>query len=240
MAKTRSDMSISDLQAEIKRRQKQLPKLRAQRKKLAQQIDSLDRKIAALAGTPKRGARRAAPKTARRKGKALPDYIRDVLAKSAKPMRVKEIEAAVRKAGYQTQSKDFYGTVATAVREGKDFQKVSRGVYKLWGKPAGRAAKKAAKASRKKTARASRTVRKAAKKAPKKRARAKNKISLRDALAKAMKGQDGMTAGQAAHAVQAAGYKSTSKSFQALVSQTLSREGQFESTGRGVYRLKAG
>jgi hypothetical protein len=217
--------------------------LRRQRKKLAKQIGSLDRQIAALAGKPGRAARRPAARASRprARGKALPDYIRDVLAKSKKGMRVKEIEAAVRKAGYRTKSKDFYGAVAAAVREGRDFQKVSRGVYKLRGKPAGRrTAKKAAKASRKKTARAGRTVKKAAKKAPNKRARAKNKISLRDALAKAMQGKDSMTVAEAVRAVESAGYKSTSKAFRALVNQTLSREGQFESTGRGVYRLKAG
>ena len=50
---------------------------------------------------------------------------------------------AVQKAGYKTNSKDFYGVVATAVREG-GFEKLSRGVYKL-----GAARKLAAKAGRK-------------------------------------------------------------------------------------------
>ena len=35
-----------------------------------------------------------------------------------RPMRVKDIMTAVQKAGYETNSKGFYGLVATAVREG--------------------------------------------------------------------------------------------------------------------------
>ena len=46
-------------------------------------------------------------------------------------MRAKEIVPAVRKAGYETFSKDFYGIVATALRDKKTFKRVSRGVYTL-------------------------------------------------------------------------------------------------------------
>jgi len=68
------------------------------------------------------------------------------VAEAEDGMRVKDIMAAVRKAGYKTNSKDFYGVVATAVREG-GFQKLSRGVYTLRApkKPARKAARKTAK-----------------------------------------------------------------------------------------------
>ena len=71
--------------------------------------------------------------------KPLIEYIKDVLAKAKDGMRVKDAMAAVQKAGYKTHSRDFYGLVATALRDGP-FLKVSRGVYRL--KTARRAAEK--------------------------------------------------------------------------------------------------
>ena len=72
----------------------------------------------------KRGRRRAT-------GKPLAAYIREVLAGKPKGMRAKEISAAVAKAGYKSFSKDFYGIVATALRDKKNFHKLARGVYAL-------------------------------------------------------------------------------------------------------------
>jgi hypothetical protein len=45
-------------------------------------------------------------------------------------MRVKNVMAAVKKAGYKSLSKDFYGIVAATLRDDKRFVKISRGVYK--------------------------------------------------------------------------------------------------------------
>ena len=153
MAKRLTGMSIADLRAEISRRQKALPKLRRQRARLAKELAAIDRKIASLAG---RGAA-PAPKapTRRRKQmkntKSLPDYIRQVLAGAKDGLRIKDIEAAVKKAGYRTASPHFYGAVATALRERSDFVRAGRGVYKLKG---GAGAKAAAKKGRKRAKKA--------------------------------------------------------------------------------------
>ena len=82
-----------------------------------------------VVGTPTK------PKKA--EGKPLIGYVQDVLAKAKDGMRVKEVMAAVQQAGYKSAAKDFYGIVATAIREG-GFEKVSRGIYRLKGmeKPA--------------------------------------------------------------------------------------------------------
>ena len=64
-------------------------------------------------------------------GKPLAEYLKKVLGAAKAPMRAKEIVPAVRKAGYKTFSKDFYGIVATALRDKKTFKRVSRGVYTL-------------------------------------------------------------------------------------------------------------
>ena len=141
-------MTIAQLRAEIAARESQLGKLQAQRDDLTKQLAEVDRDIAALGGGGRRGprkapARRASRRTLPKNVKPLNEYVREALAEAKEGMRVKDIMAAVQKAGYKTNSKDFYGVVATAVREG-GFQKLSRGVYKL-----GAAKKLAAKAAQK-------------------------------------------------------------------------------------------
>ena len=77
-----------------------------------------------------------------------------------------------------------------------------------------------------------------AKPAPKRRKRAKNKQSLADALASALKGKKGAKVAEAAKLALAAGYKSASKQFANIVSQTLSTDKRFRKVSRGVYALK--
>ena len=52
------------------------------------------------------------------------------LGKASDGMRVKEVVGAVKKAGYKSLSKDFYGIVATTLRN-KKFKRIKRGLYKL-------------------------------------------------------------------------------------------------------------
>lgn len=65
-------------------------------------------------------------------GKPLVEYVRAVLGKAPQGMRAKDVTSAVRKAGYRSFSKDFYGIVATTLRD-KRFKKLRRGVYTLGG-----------------------------------------------------------------------------------------------------------
>jgi len=132
--------SIQELRQELKNRQKQLKKAQARRKKLAARLKALDDEIAVLSGASGGGNGRRKPvrKKARRRpgpkratGKPLVEYLRKVLANTREGMRAKDIVVAVRKAGYKTYSKDFYGIVAAALRDAKDFKRVKRGVYKL-------------------------------------------------------------------------------------------------------------
>ena len=129
-------MTIAQLRAEIAGRESQLGKLQAQRDDLTKQLDAIDRQIAALGGDGRRTQKKATAKPAASRRtmpkniKPLIEYVREALAEAKDGMRVKDIMAAVQKAGYKTNSKDFYGVVATAVREG-GFRKLSRGVYKV-------------------------------------------------------------------------------------------------------------
>ena len=118
--------SIPEIQKELKTKRRHLSKLRAERRKLQTRLASIDRKIESISGF------RVAPasKPKRRRGKPLADYIVKVLARARKPMRTKDIAAAVKKSGYKSNSKDFYNIVATTLRDER-FKRVERGQYTL-------------------------------------------------------------------------------------------------------------
>ncbi len=149
-AKTKT---IEDLKKELKAKTKRLAQLRQQRRKAAAKLAAIDKQIASLAGQaskpgPKKkagkkkvakkkvGKKKVAKKKAGKKkakratGTPLLTYVQNVLAKAGDGMRVKEVVAAVKKAGYKSLSKDFYGIVATTLRD-KKFKRVGRGIYKL-------------------------------------------------------------------------------------------------------------
>ena len=136
--------SIQQLRRELVAREKQLEKIITQRGKLLDHLKSLDKQIATMGGKISGigrgpGRPRLIPKAAARKlgtrrratGTPLVEYIEKVLVDSKNGMRAKDIVQAVRKAGYKTYSKDFYGIVAAALRDNKCFKRIRRGVYTL-------------------------------------------------------------------------------------------------------------
>ncbi len=132
--------SIPELKAEIRRKERALQGLLARRKKVLAQLAKIDREIMAIGGTSTgtpgpatavvtgrtRGARRS-----RATGKPLAEYISSILSKSRRPVRARDVAAAVVKAGYPTHSKNFYGIVAAALRDESRFKRTGRGLYKL-------------------------------------------------------------------------------------------------------------
>jgi hypothetical protein len=68
--------------------------------------------------------------------------------------------------------------------------------------------------------------------------RVKNTQSLVSMLESVLKGKASMSVGDIVDAVQARGYRSNSANFRGIVNQTLIKESQFASAGRGMYRLK--
>ena len=139
--------TIPELQRELIAKRSLLRRLRARRRKLATRAAALDRRIAAIEGgagpSPKRKKRKKRKKSVvrkrrkktakrgpRRRGKSLVAYIAKVLAAKKDGMRTKEVAAAVKKVGYKTKSKDFYGIVSATLRTDK-FKRIKRGVYTL-------------------------------------------------------------------------------------------------------------
>ena len=142
--------SIQELRRELASKEKELDKLFAQRANLAGKLKAIDEKIQAMGGEPpKRSRGRARPRklkkptgglrrgrkagrqARRATGKPLVEYLRKALGKASKGMRPVDIARSVREAGYKTYSKDFYGIVAAALRDKKNFKRMKRGVYAL-------------------------------------------------------------------------------------------------------------
>ena len=134
-----STMSIQELRRCLKAQEKEVARLEQKRAKLIKELAKIDKAIVAAGGpltkTPvvrTRAAKTAASASGKRStGKPLIDYLVDVLKGLPKGMRVKEVMNAATEAGYVSRSKDFYGIVATALREGPQFKKITRGIYAL-------------------------------------------------------------------------------------------------------------
>jgi hypothetical protein len=161
-----SNVSLKQLVGELKRRQARLALLLAQREAIRKAIaehDAIDREIRELQAmglssdveqAPMVTARRGRPpgkpgrkpgrkaKVGRAAGKPLAEYVKAVLAKAGKGLKVREIEAKVLAAGFPTKAKTIYTQIMKVVAKG--FKKVSRGVYAM---KAGVAAAKAAVAA---------------------------------------------------------------------------------------------
>jgi len=139
MPRKASVMSIQELRRCLLAQEREVARLEQKREKLVKELARIDKAIVAAGGSldkkpaAKTRATRAAVSPGRKPsdGKPLIDYIIGVLKGSPKGMRVKEVMNAVTKAGYVSRSKDFYGIVATALREGPQFKKISRGIYAL-------------------------------------------------------------------------------------------------------------
>ncbi len=139
MPRKASTMSIQELRRCLIVQEREVARLQQQRAKLITELAKVDQAIVAAGGSldKKQVAKIRAPKTAaspgrkRSTGKPLIEYLLAVLKGSPKGMRVKEVMNAAAKAGYVSRSKDFYGIVATALREGLQFKKITRGIYAL-------------------------------------------------------------------------------------------------------------
>ncbi len=123
---------LSQLEAEIKRRERRLETLHRQRRRLLEQLETLEVEIADQAAatvtvatsSPSHGRDRKRPKNT----VILVDALRRVL--NNRTLSVSEAAGAVRRAGYRTSSENFRTIVnQTLIGNRKTFRKVSRGKY---------------------------------------------------------------------------------------------------------------
>ena len=105
--------------------------LQARKSELTAELEALERKLVSFGTTPQRRRQAQTKKARRRRGKPLHAYIRKALSKAAKPIKVRDIEKAVRGAGYKTQAKNFYHALYTALRQDPSVRKAGRGKFAL-------------------------------------------------------------------------------------------------------------
>lgn len=132
MARTITKWTIDEMMAEIKRRNRMLAKLNRKRTALLKKLAALDAEIAEHGGKPGSTARVgtvSSGKRARNK-MSLPDAMASVMSKD-KPMTASDIEAAVVKNGYVSNSSTFKTIIFQALGKDKRFKKAARGQYVL-------------------------------------------------------------------------------------------------------------
>ncbi len=126
MAADFGNLSIAQLQAMINSQKSKLSSLHVRRDQLAKQLAAVESEIAAAEGKST-GATRGRPvgftrtaAVAKRRGpsvqraqndKSLKTYVEEVLAASKKGLTIGEIQAAVLKNGYTTNSANFKNTL---------------------------------------------------------------------------------------------------------------------------------
>jgi hypothetical protein len=116
-------LSVSELQAEISRRQRGVSRLVARRDRLVAKVRALEAEIVEAGGTLGGGLGRKRPKNDMNLVQALSKAL------DGKTMSVTEVAEAVQRQGYKTTSPSFRTIVnQTLINSGK-FRRVSRGQY---------------------------------------------------------------------------------------------------------------
>ena len=128
-----SNVSLSQLVGELKKRQSKLADMIAQRDALSREITELQGLAAPEAG--KAAKPEAVPKKTRRHRRAKNKVgLADALAgflKGKKKVAIGEAMEGVLAAGYKTTSKEFRKVVNKTLLTDKRFKKIGRGVFTL-------------------------------------------------------------------------------------------------------------
>lgn len=138
------NVSISEMLAEIKRRNEVLAELEVQRDRLTKELAVVEQKMSALSATSgavvkseKKAAKvkkttKGKAKRASRKGgaKSLAAVMKQVMSKD-KASSLAEIESAVLKTGYKTKSARFRTIIMQTLSKDGGFKRVARGQYSL-------------------------------------------------------------------------------------------------------------
>jgi len=124
------NISLDDLEREMRRRQSEVGRLVTKRDRLAAQVADLDSQIKALGGVSAGSFGTTAAGKPRRRPQnesSLSDALLGVLKSTT--MSVTEAAVAVQKAGYQTTSSSFRTIVNQTLIKDPRFKKVARGQY---------------------------------------------------------------------------------------------------------------
>jgi len=114
-------MTVHEIQAKLKARERRLRSLQRKRERLLEQVAGLETEIVALSGRVSGGGPR--PSNEKNLGDALAGVLK------GKQMTVAEAAQAVLDSGYRTSAGTFRTIVNQRLLSDKRFKKVERGVY---------------------------------------------------------------------------------------------------------------
>jgi len=120
---------------------KYVKELQARRARLACELATIDERLGTFGKLAAPARRVTRHRRRRRSGAPLRTFVARVLSKASGALRVREIEQAVRRAGYKTRAKDLYNAITAVLAQSREVRKTGRGRYAL--KSAGKAAKSA-------------------------------------------------------------------------------------------------
>lgn len=122
-----SGMPLTELQGEIRRRERRVSGLIAKRERLVARIEELDREIISNGGNVSARGGRVSLRRRPRNDSNLADALVDVL-KNAE-LSVTEVAQAVQDAGYVTTSPNFRTIVNQTLLKDPRIKKLRRGIY---------------------------------------------------------------------------------------------------------------
>jgi hypothetical protein len=126
MARGLAKMSVGEIHAELRRRERSIRKLERRRTSLLTKLGHVDDEIRAMGGSAN-GRARAGGGRRPRNEMTLVESLTKVL--SGKTMSVTDAAEAVQRAGYRTNSNNFRTQVNIALIKGGKFKRVGRGQY---------------------------------------------------------------------------------------------------------------
>jgi len=108
MARTSSNLSLSDLQQILDERKSQAHELSKRRDQLTKELAKIDAELQEIVGKKRRGAPKGVRRGKRPKNeRSLREIIFDLLGKSKKGITLADLEPKVLEAGYKSASKNF-------------------------------------------------------------------------------------------------------------------------------------
>ncbi len=120
-----SGMSMAELVAEVRRREKQVSRLQSRRERLIEELAQIDAELSGSAGVARGGGRRGGPRANNKM--TLEDALVNVL--QGRTMGVSEAADAVRSAGYHSSAANFRTMVNQTLLRSERIKKVARGQY---------------------------------------------------------------------------------------------------------------
>lgn len=129
--KSLTGLSLTELQSEIRKREKRVNGLMNKRAAILKQLQNVDAEIASYGGAVRSASGRMTGRKRPKNDSNLADALVNVLRN--KVLSVTDVAQAVQKAGYITTSPNFRTIVNQTLLKDKRIKKISRGKYTAKG-----------------------------------------------------------------------------------------------------------